>query len=772
MASRWTKLVAAGLAGAAFVVPLAWSLQSRVPGSTYAPLWQPPPGIKPSPVSVLGRARVEMDGAFFVYQSRLHTGDPARLAAHQEIRLFVTNVASSARLKDGLLTIEGTSCTYRTAAGAKFPRELASLAFGRDPGCAPLNGTPTGVITVRLRFDAVAHPALWAYFSDDENVSPDVVTISRFGFEAPVRTLIAHGTLVDRSPESGATRAALLAYVWDLSPAVTWIFVSLIGCAMLIAGAVLLAWGPPGSSPARHAARRGGAAFMAALALAAAYAVIVPPFQAADEPNHFLALAAYAGRPALGGEAADWARRGAFEEIRFHADRPFSPLDRGRPGERWSAIGVPDEIRGAGMRAVWWPMAPLVRRLAPARAFLAMRLFHAILFAGAVALFVILVSAFTSARVPELLAIPLFLVPTLPYFGMHMSNYAPLVDLWVILAAGVAIAAWDGPRAHAAGPLLGAALAGAIAFSRSALPVAPFVASLLAARIVLGDRLGRRQSAVVHWIGFGVALALGLALTDDRYLQGLGSGGADVTASAATIAFVLRHAWLLLVPCAIALGLEILVTRVRGGSAADRGPSVSAAYLATILAIVLFVALAASIWIEYPMLHPFDPNNRPPALDYVRRVVLACLTFLRFGRPDNLTSISFFGGFGWLETLAPEWLVSVLAGASGVALVLLLAWIARTGSGRALVWLLCAVAGFALSAAAYGLTIIKAMPADLHGRYLLGLYLCVLVIAWSAAARIANDSSPRRLAWIAAIIGASSLGVHVFCLTFILKRYF
>jgi len=88
------------------------------------------------------------------------------------------------------------------------------------------------------------------------------------------------------------------------------------------------------------------------------------------------------------------------------------------------------------------------------------------------------------------------------------------------------------------------------------------------------------------------------------------------------------------------------------------------------------------------------------------------------------------------------------------------------------VWVGFAAAGFALSSAAYGLTIIKAMPADLHGRYLLGLYLCVLVVAWSSVPSFVNDNSPARRGWILGGLGAASLGVHVFCLVFILNRYF
>ena len=190
------------------------------------------------------------------------------------------------------------------------------------------------------------------------------------------------------------------------------------------------------------------------------------------------------------------------------------------------------------------------------------------------------------------------------------------------------------------------------------------------------------------------------------------------------------------------------------------------------LAAALLLLFAASLWLPYPALDPLDPLQPPPARDYVRQAVLACGTLLRFGRPDHLTSITFWGGFGWLDTLLPNPLISLLAASSGVALVLLLVWIGRTGSGRVLVWLGFAAGGFVLSAAVYALSIVRATPADLHGRYLLGLYISFLVIAWSALARMEQSGFIRRPDLLIGGTGLACLAVHTYSVVFILARYF
>jgi hypothetical protein len=772
--ARRSRALAALIAASVFLLPILSSLLRRVPGTVQTVLTQESDTERGSAVEILGRASVDLDGTFIVHRTSLSTSKPERFIAHQQIRLFVATFNTEPDLKDGELLFTGTPCAYRTVPGARFPNN-SLLTFVRGAECAPLQGTPTGRIALTLRFTRPARAALWTYVRPAASAG-DALVVSDFGLPPPGGVLLARGTVLDVYPNSRASRLELLAYVWQLSESPRWILLVLFGAAIGLGVSVVLGWPDrDAGSDVSRVLRRSGGAFTAALALSATYAVLIPPFQAADEPNHFIGLVTYLGRPEMGNDATTLARKGHFEEIQFHADRQFSPLDRGTPGAYWNDGTPPDAVRGTGVRLLWWLVSPIIHGLGVSQLLLTMRLVHALLFSLAVAGFVFVAQRFTDARYPQLLALPLFLVPTLPYFGMHMSNYAPLISMYVLFAAAILVAFWDGPRGYLAGPLMAVTLVCAVAISRSAVPLLPFAAAVLIARVVLGDRQGRWQSAVAYWIGFTGIVTVGLALTNAEYAGGLQRGAiAAALPGRELMSYIAGRPWTVALAGALLLGAELAVAAIRRRVHHAPGPKVRRAVKALSFAAAAALALlfAASLWIPYPMLDPIDLAHPPGVVEYVKHAELACLTFLRFGRPDSLTSVTFWGGFGWLETLPPDLFVSLLATASGLALVGLLVWMARATSGRAFVWLACGFSGFVLSIAAYAFSVLRITPADLHGRYLVGLYLSVLVIAWSGVARAAESASIRRSRVIMATAVSCCLTAHAYCLTMILARYF
>jgi len=176
-------------------------------------------------------------------------------------------------------------------------------------------------------------------------------------------------------------------------------------------------------------------------------------------------------------------------------------------------------------------------------------------------------------------------------------------------------------------------------------------------------------------------------------------------------------------------------------------------------------------WREHPRSIPLQGIKAATLVQSIKDGAPPILTWMRFGRPDVLASVTFWGGFGWLEKLLPEGIVSVLAGASGLAFAGLLAWIGRRRSGRALVWVACATAGYALSAAAYAFAS-RLSFGDVHGRYLIGLYLFALVVAWSVVARWSGERRIGQSGLVTCVAAASVLALHAWTLTYLLGRYF
>jgi hypothetical protein len=184
--------------------------------------------------------------------------------------------------------------------------------------------------------------------------------------------------------------------------------------------------------------------------------------------------------------------------------------------------------------------------------------------------------------------------------------------------------------------------------------------------------------------------------------------------------------------------------------------------------------MIGSMFFRYPVLATVERVNRPAALDYTRDAVWAGLTMLRLAGPDYRTSVTFWGGFGWLETLPSAWFVSLLTGATGTALVALLIHVAKTSDTRRAFFLTATLVGFATGMAAYAFSLTQVGVAiDIAGRYVFGLYLATLLICWSGMSLIPNGTShPRMRAIVSSGCVIACTAVHAYCLRLILYRYF
>jgi len=751
------RSVAALAAAAAFAGPILVSLATTVP-----PVRRVAIGVEEReagfPADLRGRWTVDPDGIFYLLRIGLRTTDPRRLLGHQEIGLELLPYGGPLDLEDASLSFDGTSCTYRTKPGFALGAD-GLLTVQRRPGCLRLDGAPpTGGMMLTLRLRSAGRAALRVAVRPD--APPGAVVASTFGIVNPPGLLLVRGTVGDLATDRpGATRLTLLAYVWNVAPSGTWIVL-----AVLAAGAGIFA-------AVQLASRMALATFLAAFALSATYAVLVPPFQAADEPVHFMTLVGALRRPHLADEAAAWARKARFEELRS-AGRPFTPADLDVPGQPWVGVSAPDTSRGAGVTALWILVKPLLPHASAPRVLLTLRLFHSLLFAAAASLFVVIARRLTDARRPELLAIPLFLVPTLPYFGMHLSNYAPLVALYVLFAASAVVAFWDGAESYWAAPLLGAAVTIGVALSRSAMPLGGLAAGIAAARVCLGDSRGNWRHSVMYWGLLAATAIVGLSLMNLAYPEGPERALIRYAIAHGRLAWLLHNPWWLAIPAAAAAGLEIAISPLARRLSA---PSALRASIVRVTAYAAAIALGAWIavspWLAHPVAIPLDPRAPITLSEYVTRTLPALVAWPRFGRPDVLTSVTFWGGFGWLEKLLPDGIVSALAGASGLALVALLAWVGWRMSGRALAWIAWAAAGYVVAAGAYAYTA-RLIFTEVHGRYVLGLYLAALAIAWSGVARWTDEGRIRRPGLVTSVAAACVLALHAWTLTYLLGRYF
>ncbi len=174
---------------------------------------------------------------------------------------------------------------------------------------------------------------------------------------------------------------------------------------------------------------------------------------------------------------------------------------------------------------------------------------------------------------------------------------------------------------------------------------------------------------------------------------------------------------------------------------------------------------------------PADADFAKPPLPsparYALHAVRAVVSSLGFGRHDYLTEKLFWLAIGSIETSAPDWMFSVLSLFIAIGLVLLFWRIGATENGPRLILVLATLAGLiaSLMLTAMGSILSPATP-TLHGRYLMGFHVALLLLAtvgFKGPVLRLQWRAPNLFAWLC--LGSVIL-IHGSCLQLEWSRYF
>lgn len=753
----------------------ATRLAMRVPESVEIPLATYVPGMQPMALEIPGRPYLTTRGVVQVHQVDLEIGRPEEMLAHQSIRLLVGTHDTFPKLLSAELAVVGSGCRYRTAPGARFPNNDV-LTLTRSDGCLERKALPKGDLVLTVRYTGDARVALWTYTQPAGIGNNGIIHL-----KGPISPEFPHqpsvrGSFIDEYRSSGVRVIDLLRHIWQFEDR-SWQLTALLACggvAILVA-VLLCPLGPlPPQARAADVGRAAIAAGLMAGGLSLLFAIVVPPFQAPDEPNHFLGFMSLGGRGAERPQVDQWARIGHFNQLRFNGAERYRPVDAREPQDStWTDASPSDFERRSSTTVAWRTVGRLTRGLPPQAAFLALRVTHALLFglamAAASALFVVGAQAGLRHR----LFIPLLLVPTLPFFGMHVSNHAFLASAYVLVAAGVVLAFLGGARASTSGLLLGAGMALGLVAGRSSLPLLPLVAAAALTRLLeaAGPSRDRFRRAALFWAGLSVSLVALHLLRVDLPQTRVNELVAGLSGPARLLRLLIDWpaAAGFVVCCAGALA-EWTMARPpeawRGGRLDElaRGAAVLAAAM-------LCVVLAGSVWMDYPHVATVDLLHRPPAGRYLQSVLETAAT-PRLRDADLLMTTSFWGGFGWLDRLLPGWAIALYTALTALGLIVLLSIIARTRDTVLFVRGLLIFLGAIGSLAAYAVGTLRYSP-DIHGRYLLGLYLAGLGLCGSPIL-IDRDTTPgsQRAARRTSVLLGALLGMYGAVFWFVVGRYF
>jgi hypothetical protein len=711
-----------------------------------------------------------------VYRLKLSLADAGVLLDHEELQLLFSSTPRRRELVRGELRVRTEACPLEARPGELVDGQ--PVAFRRGGECSVERQAADADLMLELR--GPGELALLG-FQPIAGSPPGPVQAAAIVAGA---ALDVRGAFVDYT--AALPRITLLNAMWRGAPGAGWLWGSLAAGVALACTACLVfpTHAFAGSGLAGVLARSAVAVALVAGSLGVLYSVLVPPLMGPDEPYHLLGFAELSSDRALAGDTVAWMGETHLWRIRYQPQERFRSIDVGRPYvvEDDQLRPTEVEMRSAVLGRLWAAAAPIAAGRTAPEVLLRFRLLNALVFALAMGAATALAAATVAEPFPQLLVVPLLLVPSLPFFAMHVSETAQLCAIYVLLAAAIAILFLDGPRTDWAGLPLGLATGLMLAGGRSPWPLAGLVAAVLAGRVVLGSRASDpRRAAIVFWCGFAAGVAALFLIQNEAYRGMRIRWGEAFTAG---IPVGLRSAveWLFDRPvvavalCAGVALLEIALRRPRervGARLAAGSPGLVRVAGFAVAGLVL-LSLAGSLVLHYPQLE-LAPRRVLTASERVEAVLATMATLFRLSEPNFLLATSFWVGFGWLDTspgpLFQALLIALLASSS----LLLLRHIAVRSEARRLLWLLVLAVGGAIALVLYTVTTQVAKP--LHGRYLIGWYLCLLAVAFSSvvldhrpvtSAAAGPPFGRPRAAFLLVAVGL----IHTYCLCFILARYF
>ncbi len=233
---------------------------------------------------------------------------------------------------------------------------------------------------------------------------------------------------------SSFTRLDLLAYTWDFPQSVILAILATAFVATLVGSYFLL------QNVGRPKIFVGMT--LLALGLSLPHVVVSPPFEAPDEPDHFLGFVQFLpNRQELILNAESLSRQGQFTRIYTKFDAKFMSEDILRiTSLPWMPHMFPTLMleRSPFTNSIWDVLHSIFDFKHANTLLLSLRLMGSFLFCLSIgAISMVAAATPTSRDSGFFIGSVLLFVPTLPFFAMHVSNYGPLTSLYVLAAAGV-----------------------------------------------------------------------------------------------------------------------------------------------------------------------------------------------------------------------------------------------------------------------------------------------------------------------------------------------
>ncbi|MFZ4599718.1 MAG: hypothetical protein ACOYNN_13820, partial [Terrimicrobiaceae bacterium] len=219
--------------------------------------------------------------------------------------------------------------------------------------------------------------------------------------------------------------------------------------------------------------------------------------------------------------------------------------------------------------------------------------------------------------------------------------------------------------------------------------------------------------------------------------------------------------------CGIGLGMMVLVYKT--GRLFSTKTRVVTVLQWVAVASMATLGMAAVLLPTLPIPDIQGQPLRDGLAEYVFRVLYSFLEGFGPGGADPFVTTSFWGLFGWLDTPLPDWMLGVMRFGCGLGVVLFVAAISWEGGILTSLALVGSVAAMvAVIGGGYFF-----VDYNVHGRYLIGVYLLMLVLAAEGYRRAATWLFPKgatRVGGLCAVVWIAML-LHFCAWTTVLNRY-
>lgn len=676
------------------------------------------------------------DDGTTTFEIALRSSEGPVLTASPSVSLSVATYLKKGELVAGELRLADAVTGVATARFEAVPGQSVednqSIRFVR---VGELNSDAVNadqIVTVSIRTRGLEALAFWSFQTTDSPLSGYLWASEASPSESNVFRSV-FGTFELVGGESALNRAQLLTYMWGFPAGQTTIVFGGVTVALLLW--ILGSFGV-GSffMGVAHGSQIGFAisAGILSLAVGIVYLILIPPYQVADEPDHFLTMGLLMGEGHLDPGALSLAQRSHSERIRCHPSERFSTLDVGRPAVGgWKADISPTESNRSPLaRTIWWRLGQFLKHAEANVVLLSVRCVNVIFVAISVGVaFWIMLRLAPSGTVQAQNLVPMLGIPSVVFTLAGCSNYAFLISGCILqCAAIVALLQADVlRRTRTVWITAGAGTAIAIVASDNGVFYVGFWAIVLTLWSVFSGVILAKANRV-SWSGFwyivgmvGVGIIVYAAAGGGRVLPVMAEDAtkwlmpslADSPATSSAIVAVIFFGLLAVVPpLGFTVGLRCgFLNRIQGVKI----------LAAIVIVLVLFVVFAPTRQIPNLQSSPAAPT----LLEYCGSCVYSLLEGFGPGAGDVFVVKSFWGLVGWLDTALPALTMNALRYGCAVGLVLLIVNAIKCKEIGVPVVLLTSLMALFIALSVACLLI----DYNLHGRYLVGFYLLLLMVS-------------------------------------------